>query len=188
MKLNTDRVVSICAMIVGLGSLFIIVYQTQLMRQAQNAAALPYLQIVLSSNEQGVFINLGNVGVGPALIEKVRVVDKSGSMDGDAYDYYVAHKPDAAKDGALSVDKVIPGRLIPAGTNLQILGKAPEYRGAMLSGLLGTFELAEVPSSWYESLGVPRNGEPKAVIEVTYASVYGDRWRVKSDNIVPERL
>ena len=41
MKFNTDRVVSLSAMAVGIGSLFIILYQTQLMRQAQHASALP---------------------------------------------------------------------------------------------------------------------------------------------------
>jgi hypothetical protein len=188
MKLDTDRVVSISAMIAALGSLFIIVYQTHLMRQAQNAAALPYLQIALSSNDQGVFINLANVGVGPALIEKVRVHDKSGFTDGDAYDYYVAHKPEAAKEGALSIDRVIPGRLIPAGAGVQMLGMGAEHRGVMLSGLLTTFEVADIPNTWYENLGVPRGGDRKAVIEITYTSVYGDRWRVTSDRVVPERL
>jgi hypothetical protein len=32
MRLNTDRVVSLSAMLIGLGSLFIIVYQTALLR------------------------------------------------------------------------------------------------------------------------------------------------------------
>ena len=43
MRLNTDRVVSLSAMIVGLGSLFIIVYQTALLReQHPDLAELPH--------------------------------------------------------------------------------------------------------------------------------------------------
>jgi hypothetical protein len=188
MKLDTDRVVSISAMIAALGSLFIIVYQTHLMRQQQNAAALPYLMLAINSSEQGAFINLRNVGVGPALIETVRVRDKVGTIEGDAYDYYLARNAGADKEGALSVDKVIPGQLIPAGQTLQILGMSAPRRGEMLGKLLATFELAEVPVSWYTTLGVARDGEKKAVIEITYTSVYGDRWRVTSDRVVPERL
>jgi hypothetical protein len=48
------------------------------------------------------------------------------------------------------------------------------------------FEIAEVPRTWYSNLGVA--GGEKAVIAITYASVYGDRWRVRSDRIVPEKL
>ena len=133
MKLDTDRVVSISAMIAALGSLFIIVYQTHLMRQQQNAAALPYLMLAINSSEQGAFINLRNVGVGPALIETVRVRDKVGTIEGDAYDYYLARNAGADKEGALSVDKVIPGQLIPAGQTLQILGMSAPRRGERLS-------------------------------------------------------
>ena len=43
MKFNTDRIVSLSAMGVGIGSLFIIVYQTHLMRQAQHASGTAIL-------------------------------------------------------------------------------------------------------------------------------------------------
>jgi hypothetical protein len=66
--------------------------------------------MALSSNEQGAYLNLRNVGAGPALIESVHVRDKVGTID------------------------------------------------------------------------------RKAMVEITYTSVYGDRWRVTSDRVVPERL
>ena len=50
MKFDTDRIVSLSAMVVGIGSLFIIVYQTHLIRQAQNASVLPYLMIGIQWN------------------------------------------------------------------------------------------------------------------------------------------
>ena len=49
MKLDTDRIVGLSAMAVGVCSLVIILYQTQLMREAQHASALPYLAIAVSS-------------------------------------------------------------------------------------------------------------------------------------------
>jgi hypothetical protein len=56
----------------------------------------------------------------------------------------------------------------------------------MLSEFVSLFEIAEVPKSWYAKLGVL--GTEKAVIEITYSSVYGDRWRIRSNQLVPERL
>ena len=35
---------------------------------------------------------------------------------------------------------------------------------------------------------IPKSGPDKAIIEITYRSVYGDRWRVMSDTVVPQAL
>ena len=76
-KFDTDRVISISAMVVGIGSLFTIAYQASLMRQAQHASVLPYLYIAVNANEQhGVRLVLTNSGIGPALIDDRIVPDK----------------------------------------------------------------------------------------------------------------
>jgi uncharacterized membrane protein len=45
MKLDTDRIVSLAAMVVGVGSLFIVAYRTALIREQRKATMLPYLMI-----------------------------------------------------------------------------------------------------------------------------------------------
>ena len=187
-KISTDRIVSLSAMVVGIGSLFMIVYQTHLMRQSQKASALPYLTIAIYNNEQGVALVLGNNGVGPALVESVRVRYKGRELEGDPFEFYMGLR-DEADRLPVSVDRVLPGRLIPAGASVRMLGsEGPEGDKSprMLGELLQLFEIAEVPKSWYVNLGA--SGTEKAVIEITYASVYGDRWRIRSDKIIPERL
>jgi hypothetical protein len=181
---NTDRVVSLSALAVGVGSLFVIAYQTHLTRQAQYASVRPYLYIVLEANDQGTHLVLRNTGIGPALIDDVRIRYQGREITGDPYDFYVGLRRDAV--GAFDVDKVLPGRLIPAGATIQMLGTPAAERERMLVELLRLFEIAEVPKSWYEGAGASGGG--KAVIEITYSSVYGDRWRVRSDRIVPEPL
>ena len=87
------------------------------------------------------------------------------------------------------MDKIQQGRLIPAGYNVQMLGVTrsnPVQAEQMLKDTLSLFEIAEVPRTWYTNLGVAASG--KAVIEITYSSVYGERWRIRSDHIVPEGL
>jgi hypothetical protein len=184
-KINTDRIVSLSAMAVGIGSLIVVLYQTHLMRQAQRASVLPYVMIALHSNNDGVAIVVSNAGVGPALIKDVQV-EKSGQVTkGDAYDYYTALYSDS---GRLSVDRMMPGRLVPAGSSAKVLevsGDGPT-RAAFLAKLLHTFDLAEVPRSWYTGVGATAPG--KAVIVITYESVYGERWRVRSDRMVPEAV
>jgi hypothetical protein len=188
MKLNTDRIVSLSAMVAGLGSLFIIVYQTHLTRQAQHASMLPYLMFAVSANDGGVHIALSNAGVGPALVEDIRVRYRGQAFEGDAHDFYLAQGLATTED--LSVNSVMSGRLIPAGAWLEMVGVedavGTERGQAFLGEVLRLFEVAEVPDSWYAAFGDAPSDQ--AVIEIVYTSVYGDRWRVRSDQIVPEQL
>jgi hypothetical protein len=184
MKLNTDRIVSLSAMVVGLGSLFTIVYQTYLTREAQHASVMPYLMVDLNSNEQGVFIVLTNNGIGPALIEDIRVRYQGREIEGDPYTFYLGLRGDSALD----VNQITPGRLVPAGAAIPMVGvpgRGPHSQ-TFARDVLRLFEIAEVPRSWYVGAGAA--GPDKAVIEIVYASVYGERWRLRSDRMVPEHL
>lgn len=187
MRLDTDRVVSLTAMFIGVGSLFIIVYQTMLLREQQSASALPYLMIGLQATSERSYVFARNTGVGPALIEDVVLRHQGRELRQDPYDFPLEVRPDSAKNDGLSVDKLIPGRLVPAGEWINMVGA--EGNGQAMAGtLLGVFDIGEVPESWYQGRGLQRSGPDKAIIEVTYRSVYGERWRVTSDNIVPKPL
>lgn len=187
MKLNTDRVVSLTAMIVGLGSLFIIVYQTTLLREQQRASALPYLMLGLQVNNERSYVFARNTGVGPALIEDVVVRYQGREIRQDPYDFFLEVRPEAEKYDGLSVDKLTLGRLVSAGEWINMVGS--EGDGQRMAGvLLGVFDIGEVPIGWYTVRGLSKSGPDKAIIEVTYRSVYGERWRVTSDNGVPQPL
>ena len=68
MKFNADRIVSSIAMFIGLGSLFIIIYPTALLREQQKASVLPYLMILMVANNNETSIAVRNTGLGPALM------------------------------------------------------------------------------------------------------------------------
>jgi hypothetical protein len=155
-KLSTDRIVSLSALFVGLGSL------------------------------NRTYLVARNSGVGPALIEDVRIHYRGQTLATDPYDFYLGERG-VDRGTGLSVDKLIPGRLVSAGEAVLTLGWEGDNAPQMVGELLGLFEIGEVPKSWYEAMGVPASGD-RAVVDVTYASVYGDRWRVTSDKIVPQPL
>jgi hypothetical protein len=186
MKLNADRVVALSAMLIGLGSLFIIVYQTALLREQQAASALPYLMIGIMANDKQTYIVTRNTGVGPALIEDVVVRYHANDIKKDPYDFFRDVRPDFA--GGLSVDRLIPGRLVSAGETVLMLGSEGEGAVPMVREILSLFDLGDAPQAWYDGVGVQKSGPDKAIVEVTYRSVYGDRWRVTSDSVVPQPL
>jgi hypothetical protein len=183
-KFDSDKWIAVSAMIVSVATLGALAYQSLLMRESERASKLPYLYISLQSNDQtGTSMLVTNSGIGPALIEDVHVEYKGQTFPSDAYDFILNQKAEFARNG-IGVDKIQKGRLIPAGTTVQMVeaGRGPEA----LRGVLQLFEIAEVPRAWYTNLGVA--GGDKAVLVITFTSVYRERWRVRSDKIVPDSL
>jgi hypothetical protein len=190
MKLDTDRILSLAAMFIGVGSLATLAYQAGLTRQSQHASVLPYLYIsILANDQQGVSLLLSNSGIGPAIVDDVRIHYQGRDIDADPYDFFIGLNDDNKKIDS-GVDKVQRGRLIPAGTMIGMLQFAPTAAPGspqkMLPEMLKLFDIAEVPRAWYAAF--KPSELQHAVIEIVYSSVYGERWRVRSDRIVPERL
>jgi len=185
--MNADRIVSFSAMLVGVATLGIVVYQTQLEREAKRAEVLPYVTMSLMANGEATYIVVRNAGVGPALLEDVRIHYHGDELNVDPYDFYIAERG-TTLGANLSVDKLIPGRLISPGEVIRTLGWEGQGAREMVRELLSVFDIGEVPDTWYTANGVVRSGPDKAIIEITYTSVYGERWRVSSDKVVPERV
>lgn len=183
-RLDADRILSVSAIVIGVCTLFITLYQTHLTRQAQSAQVLPYLVFAITSNDAGTHITLRNDGVGPARIEELLIHYRGKALAADPYEFFIAERP-SFNAGGIGVDKVAPGRFVPAGATIQMIGvEDAQGRLAMLAEVLRLFALADAPRAWLAEAGA-LDGE-KAVIEVTYSSVYGDRWRLRSDSHVPE--
>ena len=181
---STDRIVSLSAMAVGVCSLFITLYQTYLTREAQSASVLPYLAFGLTSTNDGAYLTLRNDGLGPARLESVRIHFKGETTDADPYDFFLAHRTGVPPPG-LSVDRVTPGRLLPANSTIQMLGISggPE-QVKTLGDMLRLFAVADAPPSWLDELQA--RAADKAVIDIVFSSVYGERWRIRSDELVPK--
>ncbi len=186
-------------MVVGVASLFVVVYQAQLQREqtelerrAQAASVLPYLMIVTTINDQGVFLNVRNTGLGPARLERVQVLHRGAEFMGDAADFYFRMRNDSSLP--TDIDQLKPGRLIPAGEWVMTLGTGnTASKTPMLKELLRLFEIAELQPSMYQeydSLVAKSEARPreKAVLEITYASVFGEQWVLRSDGYVPQPL
>jgi hypothetical protein len=150
---------------------------------------MPYLMVAMQANSQSVYLQLRNNGIGPALIENVQVVKQDDVFEGDAFDYFLTLDASAGYN-QLSVDKIMHGRLIPSGSNVLMIGRDLPPDETVLKQMLGIFEVAEVPRNWYIGLGLEPDPAmaKRAVLQIEYSSVYGERWRIRSDSLVPEPL
>lgn len=181
-KWNADRVVSISAILVSLGTLFIIVFQTQLIMREQKASVKPYLLIGFSTANQESQIFVGNEGLGPAYIESVSILDGDSVHETDPYRYLSPRlsEMDTVFTNHLYVDLLFPGRAIPAAERVTMLRHPLNTQYGNL--LIKTFAFPD-----YGFFPVDPS-HPGAVVRIIYKSIYGDRWEIRSDETVPRDL
>ena len=125
-NLNADRIVSISAIVVSLGTLFMIMYQTNLIRKEQKASVMPNLSIGygihIEDNEVEESIRLSNRGVGPAFVREIRVIEGGKVFETDPLGYLLAQDIYNRRKST-TVNRLLPGAVIPADERYEVYGK-----------------------------------------------------------------
>lgn len=190
-QMNADRIVSISAIVVSLGTLFLIMYQTNLIRKEQKASVMPNLSIGygihIENDEIEESIRLSNLGVGPAFVREVRVIEGDEVFETDPVGYLL-DQDIYNRRKSTTVNRLLPGAVIPANNNFEIYGQVLDSTSTI--SLQETFRF---PSVLVEQLfDVPQSEDEQnhrqATIEIVYENVYGDRWVARSDRHAPVAL
>ncbi|SNS82074.1 hypothetical protein SAMN05421640_1376 [Ekhidna lutea] len=164
-KWSSDRWISIVAIVASLGTLFTIIYQTDIFRKQQYASVLPYLELWNSSNNDSYRLILINNGIGPAFIEEVSILYKDSvyQLDPAEFTRNVVDPIDTiTRFGHSNIRK---GRLVPAGTQINLVQALDDSTNATKLW------------SWFSGGDTTRVHRPE--IEIIYASVYGERWKIQ---------
>lgn len=182
-KLNADRIVSISAIIVSLATVFLIVYQTNLMRQEQKSSVMPSLMIGYSSSNDTLnnILNekiwIQNKGLGPAFIQKILVKDSLGKHEVDLYKYFEEIN---SNKNAVGIRRFFPGLIIPKNEGMTLYQK---YSDSTSKVILGNY--FKYP---YETINLSKTENHTAVIIIYYTNVYGDEWKIESQSSVPTEV
>ncbi len=169
---NSDKMLSISAFLISLMTLGVFVYQTRLMRQQQHLSVLPYLSVSFRAMSSPDFnVVLANEGIGPAFVESVKIKYEGKTYDMDLPKFLANHVPamDTVKNYFFS--NVYPGRMIPAGEDIEVLSANNSMKTAN--------DLEKVLAELSE------NGLD---YEIIYRSVYNDRWKLTGENSIPKEL
>lgn len=173
-KWSSDRWLSLAAIIASMGTLFTVVYQTNLIRTQQYASVLPYLEMWNSSQRHSYQLMLVNNGIGPAFIEDVKIhyLDTVYQMDPAIFLKEVINKTDTIRNvGHSNISK---GRLVPAGEMVNLL----QVNNDSLN--------AKKLWSWFSGDDPSRKVKP--LVEIVYRSVYGETWKLRQNVIEPLKL
>lgn len=79
-KQRLDLWVSTMAIVIGISTMLVYIYQARIMSEQQHASVWPYLELNFSQNENSAAITVENKGVGPAIVKKVEII-----LDGEIY-------------------------------------------------------------------------------------------------------
>ena len=155
---RTDRLLSICAVVVAVSSVAIAVYQTRIMREQQKAAVWPHLAQSNSLPPGEAYTRtVENSGIGPAIVRTFQVrVDGKPQRDWAAT---VRALTGIRSDGGLTYSSFDPGTVLLPGTSRTVL----------------TLPAGPVALSFWEQ------AQTRLVTRVCYCSVYGDCWLADSE-------
>lgn len=165
---NSDKFLSLFAVLLSVGTLVVFIYQTNLVRKQQYASVYPYLEMGFHNRgfEQMKYV-LTNVGVGPALIKQVEIKDSQGDYKGRFSDFLVELTSREGPDSIYySYSDIAVGRMLPAGSSIELISCHNRYSSERILDLMDQYEVE---------------------LNITYASIYGERWYISSNTSVPEK-
>lgn len=168
-----DRIVTILAIFISLFTLIIFAKQTNIIERQSRLSVMPYLNVETGYNpdEDFVKVTLSNYGVGPAIIEEIRI-----HYEGELYemDFESFLKDDIFQADSIAIVEsasIHRGLAIPAGTDriaVKVGGSGERYIKA------GKF-LRKLQRNDFD-------------FEIIYKSIYNDQWRLTLTDDIPEEL
>ena len=170
-KFNTDRIIGLSAMMISLLTLVIFIYQTNLIRTQSRLSVTPRIDFITSNDSPNTTsydssffysIRIENKGLGPAIIESIKIVHKGKEYRMDFRNFMDEAFPDFKNYG-----QIVQNWNIDTGSTL-----SPKE-----SIKLGTFSVNQSKiEDLMKYLGVVDGDKMPYDIEVTYSSIYGEKW------------
>jgi hypothetical protein len=71
---SADLIIALSAMIIGLCTMIVYIYQARIMSKQLSTSVRPYVMVVIVENQEEISIGIQNKGVGPAFIKTSRLV------------------------------------------------------------------------------------------------------------------
>ena len=126
---SPEMLVALSAVLLSVCGLFVSIYETSLIRQAQRASVWPHVQIGVSLTQAGIELRAQNTGVGPARIQASAVTYKGKTLE----DWRDLIRSVAGKeaDSVKSTLSLINGRVLPIDSMKSVIFSVASDTGAV---------------------------------------------------------
>lgn len=159
-----DFIVAMLAVVIGVCTMFVYIYQANIMSKQMHSSVWPHLQTNVSESEKGIMISVHNKGIGPALVKSTYVI-----VDGKTFS--------DSKANMDSIAMLLTGKmnLLNGYTNVKdrVISANEEVRFIEITDTasVALFNKAMVGHT--------------IRIKICYCSVYGDCWTVSGIKTTP---
>lgn len=166
---NSEKLLSLTAMLISVCTLFVFVYQTNLIREQQYKSVFPYLELGnfgSYTKDYGFF--LSNRGIGPAMIQSIEIHYKDSVYQEDLAKF-LRHYITEEDSIYYTHSNITPGSLIPADERVILanINRKDIEMGIRLFNIINQEELD---------------------IIIEYESIYGERWRISYHEGAPQKI
>lgn len=158
-------------MLISLLTLIIFIYQTNLLREQSRLSVVPRLAFHSSLDTPDSIsyfsFHLVNKGLGPAIVESIYIIHDEKKLKFDFRKYIENHYPQLEDFGAIVQNMgIITGDAISEKEGIKFLTYAFKYQKT--KAIMEYLQLDEEENMPFE-------------IEVIYSSIYGEQWKVRSN-------
>jgi hypothetical protein len=164
-KLKPDFIVAMLAVIIGLSTMFVYIYQARIMSKQMHATVWPYIEANFSystSENPSVSIVVANKGVGPAIVKSAYVI-----LDDQKY------SDSQANLDSLAFKLTGISGLLDSYTNLttRVISAGEEFKSIEITDSVKALTLIKALSGH------------RVRTEICYYSVFDDCWKVESAKV-----
>ena len=165
---NADKIVSISAILISLGTMGVYIYQTHLIQKQQYASVMPYLRMGYSFDDDRFEFIVQNEGLGPAFIEEVNTYYNGKKYSDDVAIFIQGDYRKIDSTLYLTYSNIGTGMLFAAGKNITIISKRESVNDAK-----------KLKDLFFNK---------KIEMEVIFSSVYGEKWITRGAFTRPKKL
>ena len=167
---NTDRLLGLSAILVSLCTLFVFLYQTNLIRKQQYMSVYPYLEIGHNGIQTDKYnFTIENKGIGPAIIEDFSVGKIGEDLKPQDFVQFLLSELNENEFLEIEFSNLYGGRLISEKEVIEVF-KSKD------SSMTTSKRLHEIL------------GEGNMRFEIIYSSIYGESWKITDETANPEKL
>lgn len=180
-KFNADKILGLSAILISVMTLFILLYQTNIIKQQSRLSVRPRLtfskgigineSLVLKENDSTtstlikITLKVRNNGLGPAIIDSNVVINDMQSYN--ILDFFDEAYPRLKELGVFTqITELKVGEAIPESETVELF----TYQYNVIN-----------EQQIFEYLGVESYYELPFRIRIEYSSIYEERWMVESD-------
>lgn len=168
MRWNSEKIVSLSALIISLATLITLMYQSKIMREHEENSSFPKLELWNNTLDSKYQLELRNTGLGPAILENIKISYQDSIYDIDPRSFAKMYLDTVQFRYSLGTSTLSKGRIIQPGDYI--------------------WPIQIIKDSTYMHPLIEIFGEGEARVIINYSSVYGQHWQINGIGSIPELL